>query len=106
MLYLRCLDVYTLAHELGHSLALNHSSDFIDATPEPIVGYDQKEYGDETCMMGHAFIKNSYLENEKKIEWGGALPVCFYGAKSWQLGWFEEQYRHTFSEDNNKWEGN
>jgi hypothetical protein len=55
-------------------------------------------------MMGHAFLKNQFLD-EKKQETGGALPVCFNGPKSWRLGWFEEQHRHTFGADNNKWEG-
>ncbi len=58
-------------------------------------------------MMGHAFLKNSFLatDPEKKKEYpGGAVPVCFNGAKSWRLGQFDEQYQYNFTAGNIKWE--
>jgi hypothetical protein len=56
--------VFVLAHELGPSMGLVHSRDLIDATKEDIGEYNNvangTEYGDKTCMMGHAFLKNLF----------------------------------------------
>lgn len=51
--------VGTLAHEIGHTLALQHSS-----TP------GGNEYGDASCTMGR-----------------GRGGVCYNAAQSWRLGW-------------------
>ena len=101
----RCLDPFVLAHEFGHSIGLRHSGEVNSS--EDLLGYNKLEYGDESCMMGHAFLKNSLLQEkfEKGLVRVPPLPVCFNGAKSWQLGWFEDKYLHTFKADNKTWEG-
>lgn len=68
-------------------------------------------YGDESCMMGHAFLKNQFLMEIKTGEADGdfklgALPVCFNGAKYWQMGWLREASRHSFiAGKDTRWEG-
>jgi hypothetical protein len=93
----RCLDPFILAHEFGHSMTLVHSGE-VNSNETNIGGFDRDEYGDESCMMGHAFLKNSFLQKKFETNPTGPppLPVCFNGLKSWQLEWFEEEHRHTF----------
>jgi len=53
-------------HEVGHSLGLRHS------------GYQGNSYGDKTCFEGFV-MRNA-----------NAPAMCFNGAKSWYLGWYND----------------
>jgi len=46
-----------LAHELGHSLGMNHANSAVCTTQIPIV-CDQDEYGDSSSVMGNYLIAN------------------------------------------------
>jgi len=55
--------------------------------------------------MGHAFLKNQALSEGKGSDPSHqALPVCFNGAKSWTLGWYQDKHV-TFTAVDQKWEG-
>ena len=99
----RCLDPLVSAHEFGHSIGIHHSRQ--SGSTEDIGKYDKEEYGDETCTMGHAFLKNQALSEGKGLDPSHqALPVCFNGAKSWTLGWYQDKHV-TFTAVDQKWEG-
>lgn len=69
-------------HEIGHNLGLQHSS------------LSDKEYGDESCLMGL-----SYAENESPHK-------CFNGAKSYALGWYKDKSTSvSLSMDHPTWSG-
>ena len=68
-------------HEIGHNLGLSHSSEA------------DKEYGDESCVMGEAYNPE----------------ICFNAAKYWQLGWFGSRRQTINAADitsDNQWSGN
>ena len=91
------------AHEFGHSFNVFHSRE--NNSAENIGEYSKDEYGDETCTMGHAFLKNQVLLEGKGLNPSHSpLPVCFNGSKSWYFGWYEDQHI-TFSAVDQKWEG-
>ena len=57
-----CSHISAQMHEIGHNLALAHSS------------HESVEYGDQSGMMGYSYASDD-------------LPyMCFNAAKSWQLG--------------------
>mmetsp|Transcript_15794 Transcript_15794/g.24045 ORF Transcript_15794/g.24045 Transcript_15794/m.24045 type:complete len:451 (+) Transcript_15794:688-2040(+) len=59
-------------HEIGHNLNLAHSGQRGDPSVDA--------YADQSCTMGFG-----YREDDGPIQ-------CFNGAKSYQLGWFEEYH--------------
>mmetsp|Transcript_20276 Transcript_20276/g.49715 ORF Transcript_20276/g.49715 Transcript_20276/m.49715 type:complete len:820 (-) Transcript_20276:44-2503(-) len=62
-----CNQVSTQLHEVGHNLNLAHS------------GFGGDEYADKSGMMGYSYEQDD-------------LPyMCFNGAKSWQLGWYQDK---------------
>ncbi|GFH59839.1 hypothetical protein CTEN210_16315 [Chaetoceros tenuissimus] len=66
------LDVSTLMHETGHNLDLAHSGQPNDPDEPDLV-----EYGDTTCTMGYTT--------------GVDRAICFNGAKSVELGWYDDR---------------
>eukprot|EP00547_Thalassionema_nitzschioides_P004427 CAMPEP_0194201202 /NCGR_PEP_ID=MMETSP0156-20130528/1530_1 /TAXON_ID=33649 /ORGANISM="Thalassionema nitzschioides, Strain L26-B" /LENGTH=1078 /DNA_ID=CAMNT_0038926333 /DNA_START=277 /DNA_END=3510 /DNA_ORIENTATION=+ len=54
-------------HEVGHNLGLLHSS------------HDDQDYGDQSGIMGYGYTEE------------GAPQMCFNGAKSWFLGWYNDK---------------
>jgi hypothetical protein len=66
-------------HEVGHNLGLGHSNE------------GAEEYGDESCIMGSGFSDD------------GAL-LCYNGAKSWQLGWYDSR-NHIYNIADGIWNG-
>jgi len=54
-------------HEVGHNLNLAHSS------------HNGNEYGDQSGLMGYSY------------NWNGGPKMCFNPAKSYQLGWYDDQ---------------
>ncbi|GFH59958.1 hypothetical protein CTEN210_16434 [Chaetoceros tenuissimus] len=63
------LDVSTLMHETGHNLGLHHSGQPDDTA--------NVEYGDSSCTMGYTI--------------GVDRAICFNGAKSVELGWYDDR---------------
>ena len=54
-------------HEIGHNIGLLHSNE------------NGQSYDDQSCLMGY-----SYTSNE-------GPKMCFNGAKSWLLGWYQDK---------------
>ena len=61
-------------HEIGHNIGLLHS-------------HDEVSYGDGSCLMGSSPAK---LDGPR---------ICFNGAKSWQLNWYQEKHLTLHAED-------
>jgi len=78
--------VWVQLHEIGHSNGLGHSG-----TKD---GFVENSYGDKTCMMG------SHNGNDD------APQLCYNAAKSWNLGWYEDQNGHEELFPYSSWEGN
>jgi len=77
-----CLYPSAQIHEIGHNMGLLHSAEA------------HQEYGDKSCLMGHSFKD---LETPK---------MCFNGAKSWILGWYEDgSVSVELSEHDQSWSG-
>jgi len=62
-----CGKVSANMHEVGHNLNLAHS------------GHDGNAYGDQSGLMGYSY------------NWNGGPKMCFNPAKSYQLGWYDDQ---------------
>ena len=65
-----CTRVATIIHELGHNFGFGHSG----SDSNDYLGYEDREYGDGTCLMGAHDYKTG-----------------FNGMKNWYLKWFEDK---------------
>jgi len=62
-----CSQVSAQMHEVGHNLGLAHS------------GHNGDAYGDQSGMMGYSYFSDD------------GPQMCFNPAKSYQLGWYDDQ---------------
>ena len=69
-----CNYVSAQMHELGHNLNLEHSGDVSYPEATDVA----KVYGDQSGFMGSLYKQEN-----------GPI-MCFNGAKSWQLGWYDD----------------